>query len=97
LPDLREALADYAARLAVHPWLDTWPLAVRGVRVAEDERGAQWLVDDSLDAGLPLSAAASEQVAPLALAGPIEAFGTWDGRRLDLHLADTPLGRWHGS
>jgi hypothetical protein len=97
LPDLPQALDDYAAQLTAQPWLDSWPLAMRDVRVAEDEAGTHWLIDTSSPAGLPLSEATAERAAPLSLTGAIQAFGVWDGRRFDLHLAETPLGRWQSS
>jgi hypothetical protein len=31
---------------------------------------------------------------PLIGVAGIDAFGLWDGRRLDLMFAETPIGRW---
>jgi hypothetical protein len=94
LPNLDEALDDYEARLAVHPWLGSWPMALRGVRLVENERGALWLVDEGGTSGLPVAAALHERALPLGLADRMDVFGLWDGRDFDLHLARTSLDQW---
>jgi hypothetical protein len=80
-----EALATVASTLAVDPWADTVPVAVRGVRVlpadAEDSAGGQWLLRDSAGRAVPVAATMGTRWRLLALAsrGPVDVAGEWDG------------------
>ena len=87
------ALDDYEARLAARPWLGDWPLAVHDAIVA---RSGDGLVLTHAGGGgtLPIKVRDDDMVLPLIGVAGIDAFGLWDGRRLDLKFAETPLGRW---
>jgi hypothetical protein len=87
------ALDGYEAGLAARPWLGDWPLAVRDAIVA---RGPDGFVLTHAEGStmLPIKAKDDDMILPLVGVAGIDAFGLWDGRRLDLKFAETPLGRW---
>lgn len=89
--DLAAALGRHAAALAARPWLEAWPMAMRGVTVG---RASEGLALAGEDAALPIRPTPEDGAWPLVGIGPIDAFGIWDGRRLDLLYAETALGRW---
>jgi hypothetical protein len=91
--DLAAALDDYDAKLAAKPWLGDWPVAVRDAIVVRQHDG---LVLTRAEGGspLPIKAKDDDMILPLVGVAGIDAFGLWDGRRLDLKFAETPLGRW---
>jgi SWIM zinc finger len=91
--DLTAALDDYDAKLAARPWLGEWPVAVRDAIVVRQDDG---LVLTGSEGGslLPIKMKDDDMILPLVGVAGIDAFGLWDGRRLDLRFAETPLGRW---
>jgi hypothetical protein len=52
------------------------------------------LVLSDTKAALPIKPKEDDALLPLIGIEGIDAFGLWDGRRLDLKFAETPLGRW---
>lgn len=90
--DLTSAIEHYESALAARPWLGPWPLAVRDVAVMRGPSGLH-LTDARAGLALPI-APRDDQMLPLVGLQDIDAFGVWDGRRLQLSLAETSLGRW---
>ncbi|OCC04543.1 hypothetical protein BA190_12585 [Labrys sp. WJW] len=92
--DLPAAIEDYEARLAGKPWLGDWPIAARDAIVVQTPQGAV-LAAQQGEIALPLRARPGDDSLE-ALAGIAcnAVFGIWDGHRLELKLAETPLGRW---
>jgi hypothetical protein len=87
------ALADYEATLARQPWLGTWPMAVANATLAR--QGDDLVLTEGPEgACLPLAPDPDDLALPLLGVNGIDVFGLWDGRRLALKLAETPLGRW---
>jgi hypothetical protein len=80
-----EAFATVASTLAVDPWADILPIAVRGLKVlpadAAAAAGGQWLLRDTSGRAVPIAAARETRWRLLALAsrGPIDVAGEWDG------------------
>jgi hypothetical protein len=80
-----EALATVADTLAVDPWADILPVAVRGVTVlpadGADSTSPRWLLRDTAGRAVPVAAAIEIRWRLLALAagGPIDVAGEWDG------------------
>jgi SWIM zinc finger len=89
--DVSGALDRYEASLGARPWLSDWPIAVRNAVVGSSPDG---LVLSDSKAALPIKSKEDETLLPLVGIEGIDAFGLWDGRRLDLKFAETPLGRW---
>lgn len=91
--DVAKAVDIYEAKLAVRPWLNEYPLAVHDAVVARTQDG---LVLTHAGGGsmLPIKTKEDDMVLPLVGVEGIDAFGIWDGRRLDLRFAETPFGRW---
>jgi SWIM zinc finger len=87
---LAEATAAYARALAANPWLEEFPLAVRGVRPMPAD--GCWIARDAEDRALPLAPRFASGWTLLALSGgdPVDLFGEWDGDAL------LPLGAWAG-
>ncbi|PRH88240.1 hypothetical protein C5L14_10230 [Labrys okinawensis] len=92
--DLPAAMEDYEAHLARKPWLGDWPIAAREAVVVRMPGGAV-LATLQGDMAFPLRAGPGDDALE-ALAGIAcsAVFGIWDGHRLELKLAETPLGRW---
>jgi hypothetical protein len=95
MPDgLAVALEEYEAALVRQPWLDSWPLAARGlavVPIAADQLG----LADTSGLTLPLDSSQADNLIPMLGLEPVSALWIWDGRFATLLAADTPLGRWH--
>jgi hypothetical protein len=89
--DVSGALDRYEASLGARPWLGDWPIAVRNAVVGGSSDG---LVLSDTMAALPIKPKEDDALLPLIGIEGIDAFGLWDGRRLDLKFAETPLGRW---
>ena len=89
--DVSGALDRYEASLGVRPWLGEWPIAVRNAVVGGSSEG--FVLSDS-KAALPIKSKEDDALLPLVGVSGIDVFGLWDGRRLDLKFAETPLGRW---
>jgi len=89
--DVSGALDRYEASLGARPWLGDWPIAVRNAIVGRSPDG---LVLSDSKAALPIKSKEDDALLPLVGIEGIDAFGLWDGRRLDLKFAETPLGRW---
>jgi hypothetical protein len=89
--DVSGALDRYEASLGARPWLGDWPIAVRNAVVGGSSDG---LVLSDSKAALPIKPKEDDMLLPLIGLEGIDAFGLWDGRRLDLKFAETPLGRW---
>ncbi|WP_448953196.1 SWIM zinc finger family protein [Labrys neptuniae] len=92
--DLQAAVEDYEARLAGKPWLGDWPIAARDAVVVPTPQGPV-LTALTGEATLPLrSKPGDDSLEALAGVACKAVFGIWDGHRLDLKFAETPLGRW---
>lgn len=87
------ALDRYEAKLGARPWLGDWPIAVHNAIVARVPDGLV-LSDSERENILPIKARNDDTILPLVGVEAIDAFGLWNGRRLDLMLAETPIGRW---
>jgi hypothetical protein len=74
------ALEAYERVLALLPWLEAWPVAASGLRMAQDGAGGL-LVAGEDGAALPLKAAQTD------FATPLLAFESFSA-------ADTPIGLW---
>lgn len=85
---LAEALEAYAQALAQNPWLERFPLPLRGVIPRQSGEG--WMLRDRAGAVLPLRPGYPGW-SLLALSGghPTQVFGEWDGRYL------SPLAAWN--
>lgn len=94
---LDEALAQYAAGLAMNPWIDRWPMAIAGVipvpRPAGHAAMPRWFVRDREERELPLNQSFTEGWTLLSISGgrPVTLFGEWDGEEL------LPMGMWDAS
>jgi len=86
-------LARYAAALAIHPWLDDWPLLVTNAKVVRSG-DALWLTDMRADIGLPIQPALTVPAMPLVGLEGMEICAVWDGRTASISCARTPLGQW---
>ncbi len=86
---LLEATAGYAAALARSPWIERYPVAVRGV--CPVNTGGGWAVIDREGRRVPLAPRFTEGWAMLAISGgrPIDLFGEWNGETL------LPLSVWN--
>ncbi|MFZ4628159.1 MAG: hypothetical protein ACOYNR_07495 [Blastocatellia bacterium] len=86
-------LVECATALAIHPWREIFPLALRGV-VPHREGDDWWLVDQE-GRGLPLLDQFLVAWRLLALGGgrPLDLFGEWDGRFFR-PLTTIESGRW---
>jgi hypothetical protein len=91
LDDVSGALDRYEASLGARPWLGDWPIAVRNAVVGGSSDS---LVLSDSKAALPIKSKEDDALLALVGVSGIDAFGLWDGRRLDLKFAETPLGRW---
>jgi hypothetical protein len=89
--DVSGALDRYESKLSCRPWLGDWPIAVRNAVVGGSSDGL--VLSDSENA-LPIKRGEDDSLLPLIGIAGIDVFGLWDGRRLDLKFAETPLGRW---
>jgi hypothetical protein len=82
-----EALASVAEDLAVDPWADILPVAVRSLTVlptaaaAGDGHGQPWLLRDAAGRAVPLAASIEVRWRLLALAAgqSVDVAGEWDG------------------
>lgn len=77
------ALAAFAGAAAADPWLESWPVLLRGVTPAQ--QGEDWLLAEPDGTALPLETPA-QPWRLLALSGgrPLTVFGLWTGRRLEV-------------
>ena len=89
------ALERYESNLGARPWLGVWPIAVHGAVVGKQSDGL--ILTDSNGDTLPIKPKQDDVLLPLVGVPGIDAFGLWDGRRLDLMFAETPLGSWHSA
>lgn len=80
--DLLTATGAYAEALARQPWLERFPMLLRGILPQQD--GTGWIVRDAGDRVLPLAPRGGDGWPLLALSGghPITLFGVWDGDSL---------------
>jgi hypothetical protein len=91
--DVAAALDEYEEKLALRPWLGEWPIAVTDAIIAP--MGETFvLTHPGGGEALPVKPRGDDMILPLVGLAGIQAFGLWDGRRLDLQYAETPLGRW---
>ena len=84
---IEAALTEYADVLACTPWVESWPMTLRGVRVhvrGQDTGAPRWSVIDEAAAELPLSPQLAHgwHLAAVSGGAPIDLFGEWDGERL---------------
>ncbi|MGW5387977.1 DUF5691 domain-containing protein [Nocardia sp. NPDC003963] len=77
------ASTDFTTAAAADPWLESWPVLLRGVIPAR--QGEDWLLVESGGSALPLQTPA-QPWRLLALSGgrPVTVFGLWTGRRLEV-------------
>ncbi|GAA4932428.1 SWIM zinc finger family protein [Streptomonospora halophila] len=82
-----DALGSYAGALAADPWLEAWPVVVKG---AVPVRGEPWQIADSGGAALPLLAECSPCWPLAAVSGgaPVTVAGEWTPQGL------RPLSVW---
>jgi hypothetical protein len=92
---LEAALAEFARRLGVLPWLDNWPLMVDGVAIRTAGKGALVVADDA-GRTLPVASGQVEALTPMLGLDGLSLVCLWDGRTAQVLAADTPIGRWHG-
>lgn len=82
------ALEPYRAALAKNPWVDRWPVALKGVVPVLHRRNVEsqgtWRLQDEGGRELPLAMRFDAGWAILALSGgrPIDVFGEWNGEEL---------------
>jgi hypothetical protein len=84
--------ARFAGRMASNPFLDSWPVAIAGVRIAAD--AGAWYLADASGAVVPCrSAASAVQLLALTAGQPCTVFGEWSssGVRLLSAVADGRL------
>jgi hypothetical protein len=93
---LGPALTEFARRLGVLPWLDSWPLMMDGVAVRMAGKGALLVADDQGRA-LPVAPGQVEALTPMLGLDGLSLVCLWDGRTAQVLAADTAIGRWHGS
>lgn len=88
----RDALASVAQVLAVDPWADVQPVAVRQVTVLPAQ--GSWLLRDKTDKAVPVAASPEVRWQLLALSGgkPVDVAGEWDGFAFAPQAA-APAGR----
>ncbi|MEQ1615204.1 MAG: SWIM zinc finger family protein [Hyphomicrobiaceae bacterium] len=91
---LGPGLAEFDARLAALPWLDTWPLLADDVEIRLAGKG-QLAITDVAGHVLPLDRGQCEALMPMVGLGRLSVLVNWDGRLGRLVAADTPLGAWH--
>jgi hypothetical protein len=96
-PDnVAQAYRSYEQALLALPWLDIWPMCIRGARLRR--HGSQLFLcdseEDSTPLALPLEPEQSSLAAPLLGLSTMNSIGLWDGRFLNLCWAETSLGRW---
>lgn len=74
-----QATAAYADALSAFPWLDRFPMALRGIVPYSED--AQWFLRDEDAHTLPLSPNFEQTWSLLAISGghPIDCFGEWNG------------------
>ncbi len=94
--DLPAAIENYETALAERPWLGQWPIAVRNAIVVRGHNGLA-LTQAAFAHMLPIATTDDDMIVPLVGVPGIDAFGLWDGQRLDLRFAETPLGRWQAA
>jgi hypothetical protein len=94
-PGLALALDEFAHRLGVLPWLDSWPLTMDGVAIRTAGKGALVVADDAGRA-LPIASAQVEVLTPMLGLDGLSLVCLWDGRTAQVLAADTAIGRWHG-
>jgi hypothetical protein len=89
-----EAVAGYAFALAVHPWLELFPMSLTAVEPMRRNEG--WVVRDAAGDALPLARGLSRGWNLRALSGgqPLAVFGEWDGADLRL-LSACADGRFY--
>ncbi len=85
---LVEATGKYAAALAAYPWFERYPLALNGLRPANEQ--GDWVVYDAQNRRAPLAKNFLHGWTLLSLSGgyPLGLFGEWNGERL------RPLSAW---
>ncbi len=85
---IAQAIAAYAAALALQPWLERFPVALQNVIPLR--HGEQWMVRDAANHVLPIPSNFAKAWELLALSGghPVQLFGEWDGEVL------LPLSVW---
>jgi hypothetical protein len=92
--DLRAALDRYDARLAVNPWIASWPIAFNDARVELSQDGTCWAVNRDGTCGVPL---AGEEAHVLLDLANLELYGKFDGRELTPLAANSALGPFWSS
>jgi len=93
---LNEAYRGYEQAMLREPWLDTWVLSARNVRVRRHGERL-FLCDSDENAAslvLPLKTPQSLFASPLLSIDKLDAVGLWDGYSFTLCWAQTELGRW---
>jgi len=94
--DLNEAYRSYEQAMLALPWLDVWPICMRGARLRR--HGSQLFLcnsdENSAPLALPLEPSQSSLAAPLLAQPEFDSIGLWDGHFLNLCWAQTSLGRW---
>jgi hypothetical protein len=94
-PGVGPALQEFARRLGVLPWLDSWPLTMDGVAIRTAGKGVL-VVADEAGRTIPVASAQVEALTPMLGLDGLSLVCLWDGRAAQVLAADTPIGRWHG-
>ncbi len=93
---LSDAYRSYEEAMQLLPWIDAFPLCIRGARVRR--HGTQIFLCNSAEAAeplaLPLMPAQFSLAAPLLSLDKLDAIGLWNGYSFTLCWAQTELGRW---
>ncbi len=102
--DVATLQAEHAARLALNPWLERWPVMLGPVLPLHI--GERWYLQDAAGRRIPAAPGFRHGWNLLALSGgaPVDVFGEWDSESLDpmtvqsgarwftlVHLGELPL------
>jgi SWIM zinc finger len=81
-PGIQPAIEAYGAAIALHPWIERFPLSLQNVTPVRHHN--RWMILDSGGHALPLAPRYAHAWELLAISGgsPISLFGEFDGRSL---------------
>ncbi len=89
---LEASFAAYEEDMMRLPWLGTMPMHFTDVRVRRNGQGL--FVEDEGGLVAPLVGRQAVSAMPLVGVERLNGMGLWDGHRMTLLWAETPLGRW---
>lgn len=91
---LDAAFAAYETALAHVPWLDAWPLAANGLKLAQTNTRTL-LLADAAGHTVPIDPRQTDAAMPLLGLPDLSAVFVWDGVSAMLLAAETPIGCWY--